>query len=64
MRVLSFPKTVACAERIAYMATDTYFMPNKTIDELHEMSRRGVLDPLKEFSEAAREELQVISSLW
>ena len=31
MRVLSSPTLVACAERIAGMATDSYSVPNKTI---------------------------------
>jgi len=40
---------------------DTYFAPNKTIRELHELMKSGgaVIDPLKDFSEAAREELRV-----
>lgn len=64
MRVLSSPTLVACAERIASMATDSYSMPNKTIAEIHDMIKRGGdLDPMKDFSEAAREELQAIGSL-
>ena len=39
---------------------DTYFAPNKTIRELHELMKSGAaIDPLKDFSEAAREELRV-----
>jgi len=39
---------------------DTYFAPNKTIRELHElMKSEAAIDPLKDFSEAAREELRV-----
>ena len=39
---------------------DTFFAPNKTIGELHELVRSGAaLDPLKDFGEAAREELQM-----
>ena len=60
MRVLSFPATVACAERIVGATMDTYFAPNKTIRELHELMKSGTaIDPLKDFSEAAREELRV-----
>ncbi len=61
MRVLSFPRTVACAEKIVNATLDTYFAPNKTIRELHELMKSGgaVIDPLKDFSEAAREELRV-----
>ena len=42
-------------------AIDAYFAPNKTISELHEMMKSGTkIDPLKEFSEAARGELRVL----
>jgi len=60
MRVLSFPRTVACAEKIVNATLDTYFAPNKTIRELHELMKSGgaVIDPLRDFSEAAREELR------
>src|SRR5712664_4464391 len=57
MRVLSFPRTVACAEKIVNATLDTSFAPNKTIRELHELMKSGgaVIDPLKDVSEAARE---------
>jgi hypothetical protein len=39
---------------------ETYFAPNKTIRELHVLMKSGAtIDPLKDFSEAAREELRV-----
>ena len=39
---------------------DAYFAPSKTIRELHELIKGGAaIDPLKDFSEAAREELRV-----
>jgi hypothetical protein len=64
MRVLSSPKLVACTERIARTTTDSYFMPNKTIAEIHDMIKQGgELDPMKESSEVAREELREIGSL-
>ena len=60
MRVLSFPRTVACAERIVGATMHAYFAPNKTIRELHELMKSGTaIDPLKDFSETAREELRV-----
>ena len=38
--------------------TDAYVAPNKTIPQLHEMLRTGAeIDPLKDFAEAARDEL-------
>jgi hypothetical protein len=64
MRVLSLPRTVACAEKIMDAMIGTYFAPNKTIRELHELMKSGAgIDPLKDFSEAAREELQAFTSL-
>jgi hypothetical protein len=59
-RVLSFPRTVECAEKIENATWDTYFAPSKAIRELHELMKGGAaIDPLKDFSEAAREELRV-----
>jgi hypothetical protein len=64
MRVVSSPRTVLCAEKIMETTIGTYFAPNKTIREVHELMRNGVeIDPLKAFSEAAREELRAFTSL-
>ena len=43
---------------------DTYLAPNRTVLELHELMKSGeaAIDPLKEFSEAAREELRAFTS--
>ncbi len=58
MRVLSSERTVASADKIMRVTLDTYLAPNKTIRELNELIRSGAgIDPLKEFSEAAREEI-------
>ena len=63
MRVVSLPPTVACAEKILDAIIGTYFAPNKTIREMHELMKSGAgIDPLKDFSEAAREELQAFTS--
>jgi hypothetical protein len=63
MRVLSSARTVACAQKVVEATVDTYFAPNKTIRELRELIRSGGgIDPLKDFSEAAREELQAFAS--
>ena len=43
------------------MAVGEYLMPNKTVQELQEMIKsEAMIDPLKEFGEAARDELQTI----
>jgi hypothetical protein len=60
MRVLSTPRTTACADKIMLIIIDTYFSPNKSTRELRDLFKAGAgagIDPLKEFSEAAREEL-------
>ena len=63
MRVISLPRTVACADEIMRTTVDTYFAPNKTIRELHELVESGsAFDPLKDFSEMAREELRAFTS--
>src|SRR5438046_6803057 len=43
MRVLSSPKTVENAERVARMIVDTYLAPNKTFPQLRDMVNRGAL---------------------
>jgi hypothetical protein len=61
MRVVSVPRTVAIAEKIVTTTIDTYFAPNKTVRELHDLMKSGAgVDPLKDFGEAAREERRVM----
>jgi hypothetical protein len=58
MRVVSTPRTVACADKIILTVIDTYFSPNRSVRELRDLIKVGDgIDPLKEFSEAAREEV-------
>ncbi len=58
MRVLCAPKTVRCADRVLRLIVDTYFTPNSTVRDLRELVNKGAgIDPLKEFSDVAREEL-------
>lgn len=67
MRVISSPQIVTCAEQVQRTTIDTYFMPNKTIGELHDAMKNGeVIDPLKGFSEAVRAEarLQYPRQFW
>ncbi len=58
MRVLSSPKVIESADKIARTIVDTYLAPNKAFPELREMVMKGSLDPLRDFSEACRTELQ------
>lgn len=58
MRVLCAPRTVALAEEVAEATINAYFAPNTTIADLHAMLKSGKgVDPLKEFADAAREDL-------
>jgi hypothetical protein len=65
MRLMSLPRTLACAEKVMESTLATYYSPNITIRELHELTKSGVgiIDPLKDFSEAARDELLAFNSL-
>ena len=62
MRTVSSRATVECAERIMQITVATYQAPNHDVFELHELIRSGgTVDPLKDFSEAARTELQLLA---
>jgi hypothetical protein len=59
MRVLSSPRTIACAEKIMIVTIATYDAPNQSVRELHDLLESGTgIDPLKDFAEAAREEMR------
>jgi hypothetical protein len=58
MRVRSSPRIVENAEKVARTIADTYFAPNKSLRELHDMLDSERMDPLRGFSEACREELR------
>jgi hypothetical protein len=63
MRALSSPRIVASADKVMRTALDTFFQPNRTIRELHELLQKGdgtELDLLRDFSEIAREELRTL----
>jgi hypothetical protein len=61
MRILSSPDVVACADKIISTIIDTYFSPNRTFAELHALVKNGEpIDPLREFSEVARDELRAL----
>lgn len=64
MRIISSAHTVECADRIMHITMQTYRSPNMTVAELEELMKSGAaLDPLKEFSEAAREELRSLARM-
>jgi hypothetical protein len=64
MRVLSMPKTVLCAEAVMHATIDVYSAPNRTVLELQQAVKNGAgIDPLREFSEVAREEMRAFGSV-
>ncbi len=59
-RVLCQPETVAAGEKLMRSILDTYLAPNRTFKELRDLMTTGDgIDPLKEFSVAAREEIEL-----
>ena len=56
MRVLSSERVIECADQIVKKIIASYLEPNKTLPELREMVTSGLIDPLREFSEAVRAE--------
>jgi hypothetical protein len=62
MRVLSTGDIVEKAEKVIRMIVDTYFAPNKTLPELRDMLNSPAIDPLREFSESCRNEMQALNS--
>ncbi len=63
MRALSSPRIIASADRVMLATLDTFFRPNRTVRELHDLLQKGdatELDLLREFSEIAREELRTL----
>jgi len=62
MRILCSPKTAESADKVMLLTLDTYFAPNKTTSELRDLMKSGrQIDPLVEFIEVAREELQAFN---
>jgi len=61
MRILSSSAVVDCAEKTVDAIIETYFSPNKTFLEIRTLIKNGEpIDPLREFSEVARDELAAL----
>ena len=58
MRVLSTPRIVENADRVVRVIIETYLAPNKTFHDLEEILDPDAMNPLREFSNACREELR------
>ena len=63
MRVVSPTTFVDGAEKIGRMIVNTYLELNKTFPEFRDMVNNSTMDPLRDFSEACREEFQKLEYL-
>ena len=62
MRLTSSPQVIDAAEAMVRLIIDTYLEPNKTFLELYDKLHAGAIDPLREFSEGCRRELEALGS--
>ena len=58
MRVQSSSKIIESADKVCRVIIETYLSPNKTFRDLHEFLDNNAMDPLRDFSNACREELK------
>ena len=58
MRVLSSPGIIENADKVVRVIIETYLGPNKTFRDVREILDNDAMDPLREFSNACREELR------
>ena len=62
MRIMSSAAVADSADRMLKKIVDSYLEPNKTFPELRQMTGSGLIDPLRDFSEACREEFRLRTS--
>jgi hypothetical protein len=62
MHIMSSAAVVDSADQMLRKIVDTYLEPNKTFPELRQMVDSGLIDPLRDFSEACREEFRLRNS--
>jgi hypothetical protein len=58
IRLISSPQVVDAADNVARIIVDAYLAPNMTMKEMRENWIEKHVDPLRDFSEACRKELQ------
>jgi hypothetical protein len=63
MRLVSSEGVVVRAEKVSHTIIDTYLAPNKTFRDVIQLKESGALEPLKEFSEACRDELRKFNTM-
>jgi hypothetical protein len=60
MRIVSSPGVVESADRVAVMIVETYLAPNRSFPDIIELASADAVNPLREFSNACREELRLV----
>jgi hypothetical protein len=64
MRALGMSRSTACADDVMVSIIETYSAPNRTVVDLKELVKSGgSVDHLKDFSEAARQEMNAFAML-
>ncbi len=63
MRIVSSARIFEDADKVARLIMETYVAPNKTFADLESTVEGHMVDPLRRFSEACREELQALGAL-
>jgi hypothetical protein len=58
IRLTSSPQVVEAADTVCRIIVDTYLAPNMTLEEMRASWIDRYVDPLRDFSEACRQELQ------
>jgi hypothetical protein len=61
MRILSSPKIVEQADHVVRVIVETYLAPNKSFADLRELLDNQALNPLRDFSNACRDELRKLT---
>jgi hypothetical protein len=59
IRLTSSTRVVECADTVARIIIDAYLAPNMSLEEVRSTWVDRHVDPLRDFSEACREELQI-----
>jgi hypothetical protein len=63
IRLSSSARVVEAADAITQIIIDAYLSPNMTVEEVRNKWIEQHIDPLRDFSEACREELQIFGKL-
>ena len=63
MRLNVGDKVLLAAEKVADSIVDSYSRPPRTFEDVYKLAHEGQVDPLKEFTEACREERKIIPTV-